>query len=143
MTEGRSTGIPKILKAMATNGSPAPLFETDDDRLSFVIRLPRHPLSLVPTGEVTGEVERLLRVLVAEMSRQQLQEGLALRHEDHFRKAYLLPALGAGLAEMTLPDKPRSSKQRYRLTAIGRQWLQGHPGRDGPEPSPWHTASAR
>ena len=49
MTEGRSTGIPKILKEMAANGSPAPLFETDDDRLSFVIRLPRHPLSLAPT----------------------------------------------------------------------------------------------
>lgn len=49
MTEGRSTGIPKILKEMAANGSPAPLFETDDDRLAFVIRLPRHPLSLVPT----------------------------------------------------------------------------------------------
>lgn len=49
MTEGRSTGIPKILKEMATNGSPAPLFETDDDRLSFVIRLPRHPFALVPT----------------------------------------------------------------------------------------------
>lgn len=68
-----------------------PLFETDDDRLSFMIRLPRHPLSRVPSGEVTGEVERLLRILVADMSRQQLQEGLALRHEDHFRKAYLLP----------------------------------------------------
>lgn len=58
MTEGRSTGIPKILKEMANNGSPAPLFETDDDRLSFVIRLPRHPLALVPsadTTQVTGE----------------------------------------------------------------------------------------
>lgn len=42
MTEGRSTGIPEILKEMAANGSPAPLFETDDDRLAFVIRLPRH-----------------------------------------------------------------------------------------------------
>lgn len=43
MTEGRSTGIPKILKETAANGSSAPVFETDDDRLSFVIRLPRHP----------------------------------------------------------------------------------------------------
>jgi ATP-dependent DNA helicase RecG len=50
MTEGRSTGIPKILKKMAANGSPAPLFETDDDRLAFVIRLPRHPLALVSAG---------------------------------------------------------------------------------------------
>lgn len=56
MTEGRSTGIPKILKEMAANGSPAPLFETDDDRLSFVIRLPRHPMALASTTEVTPEV---------------------------------------------------------------------------------------
>ncbi|SFU83712.1 Putative ATP-dependent DNA helicase recG C-terminal [Paenacidovorax caeni] len=28
LTEGRSTGIPKILKVMAANGSPAPLFES-------------------------------------------------------------------------------------------------------------------
>lgn len=40
LTEGRSTGMPKILKVMSANGSPAPLFETDDDRLAYVIRLP-------------------------------------------------------------------------------------------------------
>lgn len=28
------------------------------------------------------------------------------------------------LIEMTLPDKPRSSKQKYRLTDKGRQWLE-------------------
>lgn len=48
---GEQTGIPKILKAMATNGLPAPLFETDDDRLAFVMRLPRHPLLLVPQAD--------------------------------------------------------------------------------------------
>jgi len=42
-----------------------------------------------------------------------------LKNDEHFRKAYLLPALDAGLVEMTLPDKPRSSKQKYRLTAKG------------------------
>jgi ATP-dependent DNA helicase RecG len=31
--------------------------------------------------------------------------------------------LALGVVEMTLPEKPRSSKQRYRLTAQGRQWL--------------------
>jgi len=139
MTEGRSTGIPKILKEMAANGSPAPLFETDDDRLSFVIRLPRHPLSLVPTvgggevtGEVTGEVERLLRAVVGEMSRQQIQSALGLKGEEHFRTAYLKPALVANVIEMTLPDTPRSSKQRYRLTALGQRWLEAHTGGNEP-----------
>ncbi|WP_342774341.1 Fic family protein [Desulfobotulus mexicanus] len=54
------------------------------------------------------------------MTRQQLKEALGLKDNEHFRKAYLLPALNAGLIEMTLPDKPRSSKQKYRLTDKGR-----------------------
>ncbi len=74
------------------------------------------------TREVTGEV-RLLRAISGDMTRQQIQEVLGLRHEDYFRKAYLLPALQAGLIEMTIPDKPRSSKQRYRLTSAGSERL--------------------
>ena len=42
LAEGRSTGIPKILRAMRENGSPAPVFESDDDRTWFLIRLPVH-----------------------------------------------------------------------------------------------------
>ena len=56
-----------------------------------------------------------------EMSRQGIQEALGLKHRAYFRKAYLLPALRAGLIEMTIPDKPRSSKQRYRLTPAGSE----------------------
>ena len=44
LAEGRSTGVPKILRAMNDNGSPAPSFETDDDRTWFLVRLPAHPL---------------------------------------------------------------------------------------------------
>ena len=60
------------------------------------------------------------------MSRQQIQDAINLKHEDHFRTAYLTPALVAGMVEMTLPERPRSSKQRYRLTEIGRLWLRAH-----------------
>ncbi|MDT8443158.1 MAG: Fic family protein [Desulfuromonadales bacterium] len=84
------------------------------------------------TQEVTPEV-RLLSVLAGEMTRQQLKEALGLKDDEHFRKAYLLPALDAGLIEMTIPDKPRSSKQKYRLTDKGRNRLvrtgRGHHGR--------------
>lgn len=36
LTEGRSTGIPKIRTAMIDNGSPEPEFHTDDDRTHFL-----------------------------------------------------------------------------------------------------------
>ena len=43
LTGGRSTGIPKIPRDMTANGSPVPEFETDDERLSYLVRLPTHP----------------------------------------------------------------------------------------------------
>jgi ATP-dependent DNA helicase RecG len=51
---------------------------------------------------------------------------LGLKDVKHFRRAYLLPAMEAGLVQMTRPDAPRSSSQRYRLTPAGRQWLKQH-----------------
>ena len=61
------------------------------------------------------------------MTRLELQAALSLKHEDHFRKAYLVPALKADYVEMTLPDKPNSRLQKYRLTAKGRAWLAQNP----------------
>jgi ATP-dependent DNA helicase RecG len=72
------------------------------------------------TGVVTGEVRRLIGAIVSEMTRQEMQNAMELNHEDHFRKAHLLPALEANLIEMTIPGKPKSSKKRYRLTALGK-----------------------
>jgi hypothetical protein len=57
------------------------------------------------------------------MTGRQLQSALGLKDDEHFRRAYLLPALEAGLVEMTPPDKPRSSRQKYRLTVKGRALL--------------------
>lgn len=57
------------------------------------------------------------------MDRQSLQNILGLKAEKNFRLLYLRPTLEAGLIEITIPGKPRSSKQKYRLTQKGRQFL--------------------
>ena len=75
----------------------------------------------VVTGVVAGEVVRLLKVCEGEKSRKELQDLLDLKHEDHFRNAYLVPALEQGLVEMCRPETPKSRLQRYRLTAKGIQ----------------------
>lgn len=85
------------------------------------------------TGEVTGEVLRLLAVMAGEMKRAEIQQVLGLKHEEHFRDAYLLPALNMQVIEMTQPDKPRSSKQRYRLTERGLTLLAN---KNNEEPKP-------
>jgi ATP-dependent DNA helicase RecG len=72
---------------------------------------------------------RLLKVVQGEVSRQSLQRALGLKDAEHFRKHYLVPTLAAGLIEMTLPDKPNSRLQKYRLTAKGRALLGRPPTR--------------
>jgi hypothetical protein len=76
------------------------------------------------TQEVTRKVERLLKVFKGDMSRQNLQTALHLKDDEYFRSAYLQPAIRKGLIEMTISDKPRSSRQKYRLTTKG-QSLRG------------------
>lgn len=132
LTEGRATGIPKILRAMKNNGSPPPVFETDEERTSFVMRLPRHPSTVEAKEassddgkEVTSEVAALLNALGRkEMSRQELQDAMGLKNLKHFRLAYILPGLASKHIEMTIPEKPNSRQQRYRATAKGLQYLR-------------------
>ena len=76
------------------------------------------------TGQVADQVYRLLSVCSGDLSRTELQEALGLKHRDSFVEAYLQPALDANLIEMTIRDKPRSSKQKYRLTEKGRKILK-------------------
>jgi predicted transcriptional regulator len=41
-----------------------------------------------------------------------------------FRNQVLNPLIKAGFLEMTIPDKPSSSKQKYRVTEEGRDLLE-------------------
>ena len=80
------------------------------------------------TPQVTPQVFALLAKVSGEMTRQELLEALGLKDRKHFGDAYLQPALEAGAIEMTIPDKPNSRNQRYRLTESGRASLQSDGG---------------
>ena len=101
----------------------------------FVVELPIHPkFKVTPkvteqatteaTMEVTTEVEKLLSIISGKQSRQELQKSLGLKNDEHFRKAYLVPAIKNAFIEMTIPDKPTSSEQKYRLTKKGKEYQE-------------------
>ena len=53
-----------------------------------------------------------------------LMELVGRSDRTKFRNLFLSPLLEQGLIERTIPDKPRSRNQRYRLTALGHRMLE-------------------
>ena len=49
---------------------------------------------------------------------------VGLRHRASFYALYILPSLDIGFIEYTIPNKPNSRLQKYRITAKGRKELQ-------------------
>jgi len=124
------SGMRKLMKyGKAYGGADPEMIEGDIFRI--IVKVPEFgPVSdglVTPpvTPEVTPEVRRMLSVISGEMTRGQIQEKLGIRDEKHFRENYQQVAVKFGLIEMTIPDKPRSSKQKYRLTEKGRELLTG------------------
>ena len=123
--ERMGTGTGDMITFCSNAGLREPEFSLTD---GFVVTIWRKESALA--GAVaenislpTGEVRRLLSVLHGEMKRSEMQQLLGLRHEDSFRAIYLVPSLKAGLIEMTIPDKPNSRFQKYRLTKKGMTLL--------------------
>jgi ATP-dependent DNA helicase RecG len=70
LAEGRGTGIPKVRRTMAQNGSPPPRFDFDEARSYFRVTLPVHPeyqailalqdvAQLRAVGDAQGALQRL------------------------------------------------------------------------------------
>lgn len=147
LTEGRGTGVPKIIRAMQANGSPHPQFRTDENRSYFVTILPIHPHAVQVTsqvgqvaGHVTDQVERQLLLLLDDIaiqllsfcrqprSRAEIQKQLNFASRHNFRINRLRPLLDAGLLEMTESNAPRSPTQKYRTTELGKSYLAATEG---------------
>lgn len=134
--EAWSRGVEHVFAACAAAGTPKRLlrYQPFDMWLEFpfapaylkVLRAGQGQTEQVEaqvTPKVTSDVERMLRRVNGEMSRVELMSALGLKDEKHFRVHYQQTALALGVLEMTVPDKPQSRLQKYRLTPAGRRWL--------------------
>ena len=68
------------------------------------------------TAQVSEQVKSVLTALGSDtLSSNELMARVGLSHRGTFRKNYLQPALDLGVVEMTVPDKPNSRNQKYRV----------------------------
>lgn len=134
--ERMGTGTRDMIRRCREVGLPEPEF-TERDGFTVMIRratltatshVPPHDTPHVTphdTPHVPPHVAVLVRLIgvAGELASPELLSHLGLRDRKHLRERYLAPCLGAGWIAMTLPDKPRSRDQRYKLTEKGRELL--------------------
>jgi len=74
-----------------------------------------------------GEQVMILKFCSTPRRKQEILAHLGLRPVYLNFKRHIQPLVEQGFLEMTIPDKPRSSKQCYRTTNLGHKALaQGH-----------------
>lgn len=108
--EHLGSGMNRILQVYDRN-----IFKLSENFLEVVF-----PLS-TSTPQVTPQVKNLLETLEQNMSKIEIQRALGLKDRKNFEEKYLNPALKQGLIEMTIPNKPKSSNQKYNLSSKGAE----------------------
>ena len=73
------------------------------------------------TPQVTPQVRAMLEAARQPKTREELQSATGIKDRKHFRVKYLNQIIEAGWLERTIPDKPNSRLQKYRLTAEGEK----------------------
>ena len=111
-------------------GLPPPVWKSDEKLgVTVTFSVPEATPEVTPeaapeaTPEATPEVLRMVSAIQGEMTRAEIQKKLGLADEKHFREKYQQPGLKLGVIEMTVPDKPQSPFQKYRLTAAGKRLI--------------------
>ena len=142
MIESWGRGIDRIMVLCEKNDIPAPKLSYDSSGLWIEFGLGSQ--SLIQPGEqvteqvreqvteqvreqvdhdLADEIKRLLLVITGDKKQSEIINALGLKNKNNFRRRYLNPAVDAGLVEMTIPDKPNSRLQKYRLTDKGKEML--------------------
>ncbi|MGM5484060.1 MAG: Fic family protein [Nanobdellota archaeon] len=120
-------------KQINMDKSPEPEFITDDDRIQFITRIKIHndfkedSVREQVTDQVTPQAERTNKILLfckIPKARDEIQFEVNIKDREYFRKNVLKPLVDEGLLELTIPNKPNSSKQKYKITEKGIKYLE-------------------
>ncbi len=158
LTEQWGTGIQRIFTEAAQLGLAEPSVVEIGMRVRVSVPL-LHPIVLKPadqgseqvteqvtehvsaqvseqvSAQVSEQVRDILRACGTPKSKLELLSSAGLSNAYLNYKRHIVPLLEQGLLEMTLPDKPNSRLQKYRLTEKGLRVLAAEkPGNQANDP---------
>ena len=126
------SGTLNIIDWCAENGNPAPTWSEQAGSVYVTFKpavLPdvflERPQARDEAGTKSALSRHQVEMLKTCSNERRLVTLMAIADRSDrtkFRNQVLKPLMDAGLIEMTIPDKPRSSKQKYRLTPKGQAW---------------------
>ena len=112
--ENRYSGIPTIRRAMAEYGLPEPVFE--NRRNEFVVTLYNAPPATAAANaertEKTSPAD-LLAFCQTPRTRQEIADYLGVKTVFYAMGHYVQPLLQSGQLAMTIPESPKSRKQKF------------------------------
>jgi len=123
IVEHLGSGVPRIVNAYGKEA-----FEIRDSYIRIVFRFSEVISAKVDEGDgdqvgtrsgLGRDQVKILRNCVEEKPIGDLMLIFGRTNRTKFRNQVIKPLLDQGLLEMTIPDKPTSSKQKYRLTSHG------------------------
>lgn len=136
LVEGRNTGIPTILRAMETNGSRPPVFETDADRTYFTVILSVHETFLHPkepeaktavklkTRKSIEEIKALiLKTLdrIGDVPTSELAAAMGYTKVTAAVSKAIKELMREGKVAYSDPEHPRSRNQKICLVEDGKE----------------------
>lgn len=124
LAEGRNTGIPNMIGALAANGSDLPIFETDAERTYFTVILPisrSFSVSRLAENNKRRSRQEILQQIVDllrtrdDLSMKELAELMGYPTVPSSLRLCVELLIADGTLEFTRPAQKRSPRQRIRL----------------------------
>lgn len=129
LIEKYGSGIRRILDAFKAYGLPAPRFEETSG--GFMVTVYKRSGEVAPQVGTKSALSRhqveILYKCWIDSGITELMKIAGRADRTKFRNQVLNPLLREGLLEMTIPDKPSSRFQKYRLTVKGKEHIKKLP----------------
>ena len=112
ITENRYSGIPTIIRELKKYGLRDPEFIDQRGRFTTVF-YKEHVSPSMPSITDTSITSKLVNYCKEPRSRAAIASFLGLGSQSYVITTYVTPLVEKGIIKLTIPDKPRSPKQKY------------------------------